>query len=56
MANADMDIGAGEKKDPLVEYKDDLYVYYKNVEVFRLLRKHMVLASHIVVHSSLVCT
>ncbi|XP_017245717.2 G2/mitotic-specific cyclin-1 [Daucus carota subsp. sativus] len=28
-----MDIGAGEKKDPLVEYKDDLYVYYKNVEI-----------------------
>ncbi|WOG97715.1 hypothetical protein DCAR_0417056 [Daucus carota subsp. sativus] len=33
MADADMDIGAGEKKDPLVEYKDDLYVYYKNVEI-----------------------
>nr|XP_017245716.1 PREDICTED: G2/mitotic-specific cyclin-2-like [Daucus carota subsp. sativus] len=33
MVDADMDIDAGEKKDPLAEYKDDLYVYCKDVEI-----------------------
>lgn len=36
----DLDIDGGDKKDPLdvVEYGDDLYAFYKVVEVYRLLR------------------